>query len=96
MRIASSRLRRAAGSSLHRREGSQCPEGEHGPGPRPDVLRREVATGGLAQVVVDVVGGDVVDRAVVVDVLEELLAGQLLAAADDRARDDDRGGRLSC
>ena len=40
--------------------------------------------GDLAQVGVHVVGGDVVRLAVVVDVLEQLLAGQVLAAPDDR------------
>ena len=51
--------------------------------PGPEVLRREVATGDLAQVVIDVVGRDVADDPIVVDVLEELLPGQLLASPDD-------------
>ena len=62
-------------------------------GPRPEVLRGEVGPGRFAEVVVDVVGTDVADLAVVVDVLEELLAGQVLAASDQRPRVGGRAGR---
>src|SRR5581483_9111194 len=57
--------------------------GEDRAGPGAEVLRREVLPGGAAQVVVDVGRIDRVLDAVGIDVLEELLAGQLLAAADD-------------
>ena len=50
---------------------------------------------GLAQVVVDVIRCDVADLAVVVDVLEQLLAGQLLAAPHDARRAGDRAGPTS-
>ena len=68
---------------LARLERQQRTVREHGPGPRPEVLRRDVSARDLAQVRVDVLGADVADLAVLVDVLEQLLAGQLLAAPDD-------------
>ena len=66
-----------------RRERAQRSVGEDGAGPRPEVLGGDVAARDLAEVVVHVVGGDIVRLAVVADVLEELLAGQVLAAPDD-------------
>ena len=54
-------------------------KGQQRSGPRPEVLGGEAAARRLAEVRIDVVRGDVTDLAVVVDVLEQLLAGQLLA-----------------
>ena len=65
--------------------GAVAPEREDRRRPGPEVLGRDVvAARGLAQVLVDVLGADGSGLAVVVDVLEEVLAGQLLAAPDDR------------
>ena len=58
--------------------GLERPEravGQHRSGPGPKVLRAELGPGRFADVLVDVVRTDVADLAVVVDVLEELLAG---------------------
>jgi hypothetical protein len=55
----------------------------HGAGPGAEVLRRDVAASDLAQVGVDVGGGDAPHLAVLVQVLEQLLPGQLLAGAHD-------------
>ncbi len=54
------------------------------PGPGPEVLRGERLAADLAQVLVDVVGGDVAPRAIGVDVLEQLLAGELLDLSHQR------------
>ena len=85
-RTASTTFLRAARSRVARRERPQRAIGKDGPGPRPEVLGRDVAPGDLAQVGVHVVRRDVVRLAVVADVLEELLAGQVLAAPDDRGQ----------
>ena len=54
--------------------------GQHGAGPGAEVLGGEVLAGDLAQVVVDVARADGADLAVLVEVLEQLLPGQVLAA----------------
>ena len=76
---------RPASSSTSRNSGERQRRGD-GAGPGPEVLRGEVVAGDLAQVVVHVVGADVAPRAVLVDVLEQLLAGQLLALPDERGQ----------
>ena len=60
---------------------AQRPVRQNRSGPGPEVLGRHVGPGGFAEILVHVVGGDVVRLALVVDVLEELLAGQVLASA---------------
>ena len=60
--------------------------GEDRAGPCPEVLRAHVGPRDPAQVVVHVVGPDVVRQAVRTDVLEELLARQVLAATDQRGQ----------
>ena len=67
--------RRAHGAQLHR--------GEHGAAPGAEVLRRDVAAGELAQVLVDVVGGHRLTLALRAEVLEQLVPRQVLAALDD-------------
>src|SRR4051794_8356712 len=62
-------------AQLHRRE--------HGPAPRAEVLGRHVAPGELAQVRVHVVGGNRLALVVRVEVLEQLVPRQVLAALDD-------------
>ena len=57
--------------------------GQDGPGPGAEVLGGELLAGDLAEVVVHVGRVDRVGLAVVVDVLEEFLAGQVAAALDD-------------
>src|SRR5687768_13615067 len=52
--------------------------------PGPEILGRERRARRIADVGVDVLRSDVADLTRVVDVLEELLARQLLAAPDDR------------
>src|SRR5688500_16069610 len=76
-------LRLAVGRRvLQRAEG---PIRQDRAGPRPEVLRGHVGRD-LTEVLIHVVGGDVDDPAVVVDILEELLAGQIAAAPDDRCQ----------
>jgi hypothetical protein len=58
----------------------------HGAGPGAEVLRSDVGTAGFSQVVVDVHRLDLLTLAIVVQVLEENLTGQLVAALHD-ARD---------
>ena len=84
--IASRMLRLAAASASTRLELAQRHGGEHGAGPGAEILRRHLGAGDLANVVVDIGRGDLADDPVVVLVLEKVLAGQLLARADD-ARD---------
>jgi len=69
--------------ALARLEGAQCPVRQDRPFPGPEVLRGERPARGLADVLIHVVGPDVMHLAVVPDVLEQLLAGELLAAPDD-------------
>jgi hypothetical protein len=57
--------------------------GEHGAGERAKILGRDLAIRDLAQVFVDVAGVDLAARALFVEVLEQLLSGQLLAALHD-------------
>src|SRR5207237_7564797 len=57
--------------------------GHHRAGPGPEVLRRELLPGDLAEVVVHVLGTDVADLAVVAGVLEEVLAWEIPALLDD-------------
>jgi hypothetical protein len=67
-----------------RLEGAQRPVREHRARPRPEVLGGDVgAAGRIAQVLVDVLRADVAHLAIVVEVLQQVLAGQLLAAGDD-------------
>ena len=86
------------GLGLRRRRGSNpgapC-GGQDGAGPGAEVLGGEVLAGDLAQVGVDVGRADRLRLAVVVEVLEQLLPGQVLAALDDRAPAAGRG-RRSC
>ena len=75
----------APGLSLARRR-AQCPEclgRQHRPGPGPEVLRGDGLPIALAQVLVDVPRIHRAALAVVVEILEELLAGQGLAVLDD-------------
>ncbi len=67
--------RGAHGAQLHRRE--------HGAAPGAEVLRRDVAPGELAQVIVHVVGGDRLALLLRVEILEQLVPRQVLAALDD-------------
>ena len=62
-------------------ERPKRPIGQHRAGPGPEVLCGEVTAGGLAQVGVHVVGGDIADLAVVVDVCEQLLAREAPGSA---------------
>ena len=57
--------------------------GQDRSGPGPEVLGGELLAEHLAQVGVDVLGGDAVELAVLAAVLEEVLPRQLLAALDD-------------
>ena len=59
------------------------PRRQHRARPGAEVLRRELAAHHLAQVVVHVGRADVLDLALVVEVLEQLAARQFLAAPDD-------------
>ena len=61
----------------------ECQGRQDGSGPGPEILGGEVGARDLAEIVVDVRGVDVLYAAFLVDVLEELLAGQLLAALDN-------------
>src|SRR6185369_1297071 len=65
----------AAAAQLHRRK--------HRAAPGAEILRADIAPRDLLQVVVHVVGGDEVPAARRIAVLEQLLAGQALAALDD-------------
>jgi hypothetical protein len=60
--------------------------GKHGRGPGTKIFGGKVLAGDLAQLLVHVGRREPVRDAFIVDVLEELLAGQLLTALDD-ARD---------
>ena len=82
------RWRRARSSSPWPRESkvsNSCKRhgGQHGAGPGAEILGRDVAAGDLAQVGVHVGGGHVLALAVLVEVLEQLLAGQVLAGLHD-------------
>ena len=72
-----------AASDSRRVERRQRGRREQRADPGAEVLRGEVVAGRLAQVVVDVAGLDLVLRAVVVDVLEQPLAREVAALADD-------------
>ena len=67
-------------------ERPQRPVREHRARPGAEVLGREVVPADLAEVGVDVLGADVADLAGVVDVLEQVLTGKVLAARDDPAQ----------
>ena len=58
-------------------------DGAHRAAPGPEVLRGERAVRGLADVVVDVLRADLAALAVVVEVLEQVLARQVLRPLDD-------------
>ncbi len=64
-------------------EGSEGAVGQHRPGPGPEVLGRHVLARDLPQVRVDVLRAHVAHRSRLVQVLEQLLARQVLAPADD-------------
>ena len=57
--------------------------GKYRAGPRPKVLRRNVIAGDFFEVGVDVAGGHVLRLAILIEVLQQLLAGQFLAGPDD-------------
>ena len=61
-------------------EKSGCADG---PAPCAEMLGREVSAGRLADIIVDVLRPDRAAVAILVDVLEEILAGQVLCAAND-------------
>src|SRR5205085_129722 len=65
--------------------GADLREGEHARAPGPEMLGGEILARGLANVIVDVGGGDRVRLAVVVQILEQVLAGQVLALLHDPA-----------
>ncbi len=67
---------------VDRTETSQVVGRDDRPAPRPEHLGRDVQTGGRAEVVVDVGGGEVDDLAVGALEGEELLAPQLVTAAN--------------
>ena len=69
--------------SVGRFQATERPEGCQCAGPRPEVLGREVAARRIAQIGVDVIGRHPLDVPVGVHALEQLLARQLLAAAND-------------
>src|SRR5437867_858576 len=62
--------------------GGQGKSGEHGATPGAEVLGGELPAADLSQVLVDVGGIDDLRLALVVDVLEELVTGQLLTVTD--------------
>lgn len=65
------------------RELSQGQGGEKRPGPGSKILGRDLFAADLAQIRVDLVRADRVSIAVVADILEELVSGQVAAALDD-------------
>src|SRR4051812_19710378 len=71
------------GLRLEAREPGQRLRGEHRAGPRAEVLGGEVVAADLAQIPVHVVGADRLALAVVVDVLEQFVAGEIAAGLDD-------------
>src|SRR5690606_11673864 len=75
---------RRAPARMRRARLAQRLHGEQGAGPGAKVLAGVGLARGVAQVVVDVGRFDGARLALVVDVLEELLAGELLQAAHDR------------
>ena len=77
-------------------ERRQRRRGEQRADPGAEVLRGEVVVGGLAEVVVDVAGLDLVPLAVVVDVLEQPLTRQVTALAHDASRSAGRGTVIWC
>src|SRR5713226_228762 len=62
---------------------SQSDGGQHRPGPSSKVLGGEIQTSYLAQIFIHVAGINALPLAVVIDVLEKLLARKFLAALDD-------------
>jgi len=79
-------IERTPGHALARRLAGEKGDGAHGRAPRAEILGGEtfaVAAHHLAQVVVDHAGVDGLSLALVVDILKQLLTGQLLALADD-------------
>src|SRR5262249_60101112 len=71
---------RDAGAALELLERER---GHDGPRPGPEILGGDVLAGDLLQVGAHVARGDVLQLAVLIEVLEQLLAGQFLAGADD-------------
>src|SRR6476659_2117026 len=57
--------------------------GEHGAVPGAEILGGDILAADLAQVSIDVRRRDVAILSLIVDILEELLAGQILARPDD-------------
>jgi len=70
----------SAGGDTH---APQFDRGEHGAAPGAEVLGADVAPGERAQIGIDVIRGDRLALAGGVEVLEQLLAGQVAAALDD-------------
>src|SRR2546425_12541202 len=69
--------------ALRRPQPEKLPRREHRARPGPEVLRREIAPGDLAKIGVHVVRGDRLALAGGVDVLEQLVPGEVLALLDD-------------
>src|SRR5216117_1863074 len=69
--------------ALRRSQRKKLPRREHRARPGPEVLRRDVPAGDLAKIGVHVVRRDGLALAGGVDVLEQLLPGQVLALLDD-------------
>ena len=70
----------SAGGDTH---APQFDRGKHGAAPGAEVLGADVAPGERAQIGIDVIRGDRLALAGGVEVLEQLLAGQVAAALDD-------------
>src|SRR6185503_9090675 len=68
------------------RLSGQGPPGAHAAGPGAEILGREVASRRLGQVGIDVARADRAPAAALVPVLEQVLAGQLLAPLHDPAQ----------
>src|SRR6266540_7194858 len=69
--------------ALRRPQPEKLPGREHRARPGPEVLRREIAPGDLAKIGVHVVRGNRLALAGGVEVLEQLLPGEVLALLDD-------------
>lgn len=64
----------------------QCQGGKIGGSPGPKILRGNLLSTDLSQVIVEVLGIDSTPVAVLVDVLEQLVAGQVSALFDDASQ----------
>src|ERR1700680_675074 len=61
----------------------ECERRQYRSCPGPKILGRDVMSGDVLQVCVDVVGADILALPILVEVLQELLSGQFLACLDD-------------